>query len=198
MIWVAPKPVITRQSGNLEAVSPDGICPGALAGMIDEGDAKPRALLGQQPALLELGEVEGGAGDRLSRAIDRPRMAADDDDRVDRRAGYGQFAAGERQFMNYRALARIVAALFERLEQDFGIEAFSLHMDPAAEMILGPEMSIIGREGSQAAAFGEHLIEQIPAVAAVAVDGTAVIVDLDRVRDIDGMAVLDRELRPGW
>ena len=58
-------------------------------------------------------------------------------------------------------------------------------------------MRIVGGEGGEAAAFGQELVEQIPAVAAVAFDGAAVIVDLDRMGAVDGAAVLDRELRPG-
>ena len=53
-------------------------------------------------------------------------------------------------------------------------------------MIFGPEMRIIGRKGSQAAALGEQLIEQIPPLAAIGIDGAAVIVDLDGMGNVDG------------
>ena len=89
----------------------------------------------------------------------------------------------QRQLVDKRALARIIVTVLEGIEERFGIEALGLHMHPAAEMIVGPEMGIVGGEGGEAAAFGEQLIEQIPAVAAVAIDGAAVIVDLDRVGD---------------
>ena len=59
------------------------------------------------------------------------------------------------------------------------------------------EVGIVGGEGIEAAALVEQLVEQIPAFATVVFDRAAVVVDLNGVSDVDGLAVGDGELRPG-
>jgi hypothetical protein len=125
-----------------------------------------------------------------------PRRAAHDRDRVDGGARNGQFVAGDRQFVNARALGRIVVPGLQRREQGFGVEALRPDLHPAAECVVLAvgEMSIVGGEGGEAPAVVEQLVHQVPAVAAVAFHGAAMVVDLDGVRGIDGAAVLDGEL----
>ena len=58
-------------------------------------------------------------------------------------------------------------------------------------------MRIVGGKGGEAPAFVQELVEQIPAIAPVAFDGAAMVVDFDRMGAVDGAAILDGELRPG-
>ncbi len=90
----------------------------------------------------------------------------------------------------------MVAAL-QGGKQCVGIEALGLDVDPAAEIVGRFEMGIVGGDGGQAPAFVEQLVPEIEAVAAVVLDGAAVIVDLDRMGAVDGAAILDGKLRPG-
>jgi hypothetical protein len=70
-------------------------------------------------------------------------------------------------------------------------------MHPAAEMIVVMEMRVIGGEGGQPLAFVEQLVEQIEAFAAVGFDRAAMVVDLDRMRNVDGEPIGKGKLRPG-
>ena len=121
------------------------------------------------------------------------------DDRVDRRRVDGELARRENDsFVDHRALTRIDngrASGRRAAASGSMLSALTWTQPPKWSSCL--EMRVIGGEGGQAAAFIQHLIEQIPAFAAVGLDGAAMIVDLDRMGDIDGAAVLDGELRPG-
>jgi hypothetical protein len=87
----------------------------------------------------------------------------------------------------------------EGCQQAFGLETLRLDLHPAAERIVlaVDEMSIVGGKGGQPPAVVEQLVHEIPAVAAVALHGAAVIVDLNAMGDLQGAPVLDGELGPG-
>ena len=154
------------------------------------------ALLLQQPALLELGEVEARVRDGAAVPQHGARGAAQHGDGVDRRAGDRDLLAVHLDRVDLRPHARIIKALLQAREQRVGIEAFGLHMHPAAEMVGRLEMRVVGGECGEALSFGQQLVGEVPAVAAVVLDGAAMIVDLHRMRAVDGAAVLDGELRP--
>src|SRR4029079_7149872 len=99
--------------------------------------------------------------------------------------------------MDERALARIIMTVLQGMEQGIGIVRLGLHMHPAAEMIVVMEMRVIGGEGGQPLAFVEQLVEQIEAFAAVGFDRAAMVVDLDRMRNVDGESIGKGKLRPG-
>src|SRR3954452_2715627 len=100
--------------------------------------------------------------------------------------------------MNEGALTGIIMPLLQSLDESVGIEAFGLHLHPAAEVIVRPEVCVVGREGGEPPSFRQQLVEKIPAFAAVRIDGAAVIIDLDRMRNLDRVPIFDRELRPRW
>ncbi len=99
-----------------------------------------RDLLVEEPGLLlELREIKGGAGDRLAGAAQGARVAADDDDGVDGRAGDGDSASRQRDFVNERGPGSNSSGPSSAHRGAPRIEAFRLHLNPAAEVVVGLE-----------------------------------------------------------
>src|SRR5688572_9636094 len=58
-------------------------------------------------------------------------------------------------------------------------------------------MGIVGGKGGEALSLIQKLVEQVPAIAPIVFDGTAMVVDFHCMSAIDGAAILHGELRPG-
>ena len=94
-----------KQKGLSDLVPPDGIAPGTLAGVVDGDDTEPRAVLLEEPALLQGFQIELGIGDRFACSHTSAGMTADYGDGIDRRTGDREFLAAQRNIMQLRALA---------------------------------------------------------------------------------------------
>ena len=110
-----------------------------------------------------------------------PAAATDRGDGDSRRALDRERAGGDFRRVNLRPLAGIEVAGLQRIKESARLVFLRLHHHPSAAGVIGTEVRVVGGDRRQVAAFIEKLVEERGAIAAAALRGTAVIVDLHRM-----------------